>query len=40
MMDGTIARLRYELGREPEEKEIAGALNVLGDRIRSHPGFS
>ncbi len=27
-MDGTIARLRHELGREPEEKEIAGALNV------------
>jgi len=27
-MDGTLARLRHELGREPEEKEIAGALNV------------
>lgn len=27
-MDGTVARLRHELGREPEEKEIAGALNV------------
>jgi len=27
-MDGTIARLRHELGREPDEKEIAGALNV------------
>lgn len=27
-MDGTMARLRHELGREPEEKEVAGALNV------------
>ena len=27
-MDGTVARLRHELGREPQEKEIAGALNV------------
>ncbi len=27
-MDGTLARLRHELGREPEEKEVAGALNV------------
>jgi RNA polymerase sigma factor for flagellar operon FliA len=27
-MDGTVAKLRHELGREPEEKEIAGALNV------------
>lgn len=27
-MDGTVTRLRHELGREPEEKEIAGALNV------------
>jgi len=27
-MDGTVARLRHELGREPEEKEIAAALNV------------
>jgi RNA polymerase sigma factor for flagellar operon FliA len=27
-MDGTMARLRHELGREPEEKEIATALNV------------
>ena len=27
-MDGTVQRLRHELGREPEEKEIAGALNV------------
>lgn len=27
-MDGTVARLRHELGREPGEKEIAGALNV------------
>jgi len=27
-MDGTLARLRHELGREPQEKEIAGALNV------------
>lgn len=27
-MDGTVARLRHELGREPEEREIAGALNV------------
>ena len=27
-MDGTMARLRHELGREPEEGEIAGALNV------------
>lgn len=27
-MDGTVSRLRHELGREPEETEIAGALNV------------
>ncbi len=27
-MDGTMARLRHELGREPGEKEVAGALNV------------
>lgn len=27
-MDGTVAKLRHELGREPEEQEIAGALNV------------
>jgi RNA polymerase sigma factor for flagellar operon FliA len=27
-MDGTVARLRHELGREPAEAEIAGALNV------------
>ncbi len=27
-MDSTLARLRHELGREPEEKEVAGALNV------------
>jgi RNA polymerase sigma factor for flagellar operon FliA len=27
-MDGTVAKLRHELGREPEEKEIAEALNV------------
>jgi RNA polymerase sigma factor for flagellar operon FliA len=27
-MDGTVARLRHELGREPVEAEIAGALNV------------
>lgn len=27
-MDGTMARLRHELGREPEEAEVAGALNV------------
>ena len=27
-MDGTVARLRHDMGREPEEKEIAGALNV------------
>lgn len=27
-MDGTVAKLRHELGREPEEKEIAGALKV------------
>jgi RNA polymerase sigma factor for flagellar operon FliA len=27
-MDGTVARLRHELGREPVEGEIAGALNV------------
>jgi RNA polymerase sigma factor for flagellar operon FliA len=27
-MDGTVARLRHELGREPEETEIAGAMNV------------
>ena len=27
-MDGTVAKLRHELGREPEEQEIAAALNV------------
>ena len=27
-MDGTLAKLRHELGREPEETEVAGALNV------------
>jgi RNA polymerase sigma factor for flagellar operon FliA len=27
-MDGAMTKLRHELGREPEETEIAGALNV------------
>lgn len=27
-IDGTVARLRHELGREPGETEIAGAMNV------------
>lgn len=27
-VDGTVSKLRHELGREPEEAEIAGAMNV------------
>ncbi len=27
-VDGTVSKLRHELGREPDESEIAGAMNV------------
>ena len=30
-VDGTIARLRHELAREPEEQEIATAMELSGD---------
>jgi RNA polymerase sigma factor for flagellar operon FliA len=30
-VDGTIARLRHELAREPEEHEIAKAMELSGD---------
>ena len=33
-LDATVARLRHELGREPTETEIAGAMNMSETQYR------